>query len=79
MFIAGVALLAYAPGVWRALGAFIVAPTILTAAIMLWGFLICAVVSWCGGDHKAGWVGVLIVLSFMFLVALVVAYLKHHH
>lgn len=79
LFIAGIAVLAYAPGAWRALGALIVGPTILTVAIMVWGFLICKVVHWCGGDYKDGWVGVLVVLSFMFLMALVVAYLKHRH
>ncbi len=58
---------AYAPGAWRALGMFIVGPTVVAALLMAWGYLLYRVVKLFGGDPTNDTFGVWIFISFAFL------------
>ena len=79
IFAVGVLILLYARGAWAALGALIVMPTIITAALMAWGYIACKIVAACGGDTSEGYVGVVIFLSFAFIVMpLAVGYFSRH-
>ena len=68
LLVAGVILLLYGHGAWPALGMLIVAPTLLTALFMGWGWLVIKVIGAFGGDPTDGWVGVSIFISFALLL-----------
>lgn len=68
LLVAGVILLLYGHGAWPALGMLIVAPTLLTALFMGWGWLVIKAIGAFGGDPTDGWVGVSIFISFAFLL-----------
>jgi hypothetical protein len=52
-FVAGVLLIAYAPGAWPALGTLIVAPTVITLMLFAWGFLLYRLAKLFGGNPKS--------------------------
>ena len=68
LFVVGVLLMRYGNGLWPALGVFIVAPTIITALLMGWGYLVCKIIKVLSGDPNGDYVGMCIFLSFAFLV-----------
>jgi hypothetical protein len=80
LFAAGVLILLYGSGAWPALGSLIVVPTILCVILMAWGYLVCKIIAACGGDPEGDSVGIVIFVSFAFLVLpLLVAYLSRRH
>lgn len=77
-FVAGVLLIAYAPGAWPALGTLIVAPTVITLMLFAWGFLLYRLAKLFGGNPKSNdSFGLWVYVSFAFLIVpLVVAWLS---
>jgi hypothetical protein len=73
-----VLILLYGSGAWIALGWLIVAPTVITMALMVWGYIIWKIIEAFGGDPREDYVGIVIFLSFVFLVSLAVTYLSSH-
>lgn len=78
LFLAGLSIVAFAPHSWRSVGFIVVTPTVFMIAAAAWGFMICRLVTACGGDPSDGWVGVVVVISFMFVLSLCITYLQHH-
>jgi hypothetical protein len=79
LFVAGLLAVNAGDG-WAALGIFIVAPTILCAAIMLYGYVIYKIVERFGGDPKGSdTFGLWVFVSFVaFVLPLLMAILGKH-
>jgi hypothetical protein len=70
----------HAGGGWAPLGIFLVAPTILCAAVMLYGYVIYKIVERLGGDPKGSdTFGLWVFVSFaMFVLPLLIAIFGKH-
>jgi hypothetical protein len=79
LFVAGL-LVMNAGGGWAALGALIVMPTILTAALMAYGYVIYKFVQWFGGDpDRSDTFGLWVFVSFALLILPILIALYGRH
>src|SRR6266404_1986822 len=79
LFAVGVAGLESNVTAFKIFGMFIVAPSLITVALLIYGTILYKIVERLGGDPKEGWFAIVTFISFCILFGLYATWADHHH
>jgi hypothetical protein len=79
LFVAGIIGLESGITALQVLGMLIVAPSLITLALLAYGWTLYKIFERLGGDPREGWFGVVVFLSFCFFFTLVATWYDHYH